>query len=298
MAPEAALSRRARRCARRSRAGPHAVGRVIARPFDGRAGRLRAHRSAAATSRSRRRRAATSSALREAGVPRSTASARRRRSSTASASARSTRARATREAIASVERLIGALEAGAGVRQPDRDRPGLRSPQGRRRLPRGAARDRRRAWPAGCRALRGGGPAGHHRRPRLRPDRLRTPTTRASTRRCSLAFAGDGGRRHDGPLADVGASVLDWLTDAAAALPGRSFIGRCLSCPRSRRSAASSSRRGRSDGSASIEVLDPRWCAPLAPAELERRARRAARAGASPPRQVPRLGARATRSTC
>jgi phosphopentomutase len=37
-------------------------------------------------------------------------------------------------------------------------------------------------------------------------------------------FAGDRGRRHDGPLADVGASVLDWLTGADAPLPGRSFI--------------------------------------------------------------------------
>jgi phosphopentomutase len=38
-------------------------------------------------------------------------------------------------------------------------------------------------------------------------------------------FAGDGGRRHDGPLADVGASTLDWLTGRdAPALPGTSFI--------------------------------------------------------------------------
>jgi phosphopentomutase len=37
-------------------------------------------------------------------------------------------------------------------------------------------------------------------------------------------FDGDGGRRHDGPLADVGASVLDWLTATVAPLPGRSFI--------------------------------------------------------------------------
>jgi phosphopentomutase len=38
-------------------------------------------------------------------------------------------------------------------------------------------------------------------------------------------FAGHRGRRHDGPMADVGASVLDWLTGAAQpALPGRSFI--------------------------------------------------------------------------
>ncbi len=38
-------------------------------------------------------------------------------------------------------------------------------------------------------------------------------------------FPGDVGRRHDGPLADVGASVLDWLTATRAPLPGRSFIG-------------------------------------------------------------------------
>jgi phosphopentomutase len=38
-------------------------------------------------------------------------------------------------------------------------------------------------------------------------------------------FTGHGGRRHDGALADVGASVLDWLLGRkAAGLPGRSFI--------------------------------------------------------------------------
>ena len=40
---------------------------------------------------------------------------------------------------------------------------------------------------------------------------------------------GHGRRRHDGPLADVGASVLMWLTGRRAELPGsfraRSFIG-------------------------------------------------------------------------
>jgi phosphopentomutase len=35
-----------------------------------------------------------------------------------------------------------------------------------------------------------------------------------------------GGARHDGPLADVGATVLDWLTGrTAAGLPGESFAG-------------------------------------------------------------------------
>jgi phosphopentomutase len=39
------------------------------------------------------------------------------------------------------------------------------------------------------------------------------------------AFAGHGGRRHDGVLADVGASVLRWLTGRdAAGLPGRPFV--------------------------------------------------------------------------
>jgi phosphopentomutase len=38
------------------------------------------------------------------------------------------------------------------------------------------------------------------------------------------SFAGHHGRRHDGPLADVGASVLDWLSGTTAQLPGRSFI--------------------------------------------------------------------------
>jgi phosphopentomutase len=39
-------------------------------------------------------------------------------------------------------------------------------------------------------------------------------------------FAGHGGRRHDGPLADVGASVLAWLADRAdPVLPGASFTG-------------------------------------------------------------------------
>jgi phosphopentomutase len=38
-------------------------------------------------------------------------------------------------------------------------------------------------------------------------------------------FAGHGGRRHDGPLADVGASALRWLTGSdAPALPGTAFV--------------------------------------------------------------------------
>ena len=38
-------------------------------------------------------------------------------------------------------------------------------------------------------------------------------------------FDGHGGRRHDGPLADVGASVLRWLTgEDAPGLPGQPFV--------------------------------------------------------------------------
>lgn len=38
------------------------------------------------------------------------------------------------------------------------------------------------------------------------------------------AFAGHGGRRHDGPMADVGASCLRWLTGRDAPLPGEAFV--------------------------------------------------------------------------
>ena len=37
-------------------------------------------------------------------------------------------------------------------------------------------------------------------------------------------FEGHGGRRHDGAFADVGASVLRWLTGRDAALPGEPFL--------------------------------------------------------------------------
>jgi phosphopentomutase len=37
-------------------------------------------------------------------------------------------------------------------------------------------------------------------------------------------FAGHGGRRHDGPFGDVGASVLRWLSGRdAPGLPGTPF---------------------------------------------------------------------------
>jgi phosphopentomutase len=38
------------------------------------------------------------------------------------------------------------------------------------------------------------------------------------------SFAGHGGRRHDGPMADVGASALRWLTGGVSELPGTPFL--------------------------------------------------------------------------
>src|SRR5215218_5127547 len=54
-----------------------------------------------------------------------------------------------------------------------------------------------------------------------------TPGTDHSREHVPLlaAFAGHGGRRHDGPFADVGASVLRWLAGREApALPGTPFV--------------------------------------------------------------------------
>ena len=87
------------------------------------------------------------------------------------------------------------------------------------------------------------------------------------------AFAGHGGRRHDGPFADVGASALRWCAGRdAPALPGTAFAlaseQRCPSCPRSRRSAATWPPTWRAACWSALEVHDERWCRPLAPDEL------------------------------
>jgi phosphopentomutase len=71
----------------------------------------------------------------------------------------------------------------------------------------------------------------------LRPDDLlvltadhgcdpTTPGTDHSREYAPLlaSFDGHGGRRHDGPLADVGASALRWLTGRDAPLAGASFV--------------------------------------------------------------------------
>jgi phosphopentomutase len=55
------------------------------------------------------------------------------------------------------------------------------------------------------------------------PDAPHTDHTREYAPLLAV-FDGHGGRRHDGPLADVGASTLKWLTDREAALPGEPFV--------------------------------------------------------------------------
>jgi phosphopentomutase len=55
------------------------------------------------------------------------------------------------------------------------------------------------------------------------PDAPHTDHTREYAPLLAV-FAGHGGRRHDGPLADVGASVLKWLTGREAPLPGEPFV--------------------------------------------------------------------------
>ena len=87
-------------------------------------------------------------------------------------------------------------------------------------------------------------------------------------------FDGDHGRRHDGALSDVGASVLRWLTGAdAAALPGDVVRAGLGSAPMPElpevetiRSQLAPLVEGRT--LRTLEVLDPKWCAPLDPQAL------------------------------
>ena len=134
---------------------------------------------------------------------------------------------------------------GPRVHQPDRDRPGLRPPPRLRGLRRGPARDRRRASAGWLERLRADDLLV------LTADHgcdLTSPRTDHTREQAPLlaSFAGHRGRRHDGELADVGASALAWLAGGARApeLPGRSlpvsrYEARCPSFPKSRRSAAS-----------------------------------------------------------
>ena len=107
-------------------------------------------------------------------------------------------------------------------------------------------------------------------------------------------FAGQDGHRHDGPLADVGASTLKWLAGREA----RSFRARpSLSAAAPRTLSAvpelpevETIRRQLAplvEGRvvARLEIADPRWCLPLAPEAIvdavQGRAVRAARRGAA-----------------
>ena len=56
------------------------------------------------------------------------------------------------------------------------------------------------------------------------PTHRGTDHTREHVPLLAVFGAGDG-RRVGGPMADVGASVLEWLTGASAPLPGTSFAG-------------------------------------------------------------------------
>ncbi len=188
-------------------------------PVRRRRGRVRAHRGAA------RLRAAAAGAQLPAGAQptrawRSTASARSTICSRAWGSRTSTRARRTRRRWRAWTALLEQLASGIRLREPDRDRPDLRTPQGRRGLRGGAA-------PSSTSAIA-------RWLPRLRerdllvvtadhgvdPSHAGTDHTReyapllavTGSMVASVARGGAyGGRRHDGPLADVGASVLRWL---------------------------------------------------------------------------------------
>ena len=163
--------------------------------------------------------------------------------------------------------------------------------------------------PGFARALRDidGAVAGWLRAAAPRATCSSSPPTTASTRadphrphaRARAAaghFAGHGGRRHDGPMADVGASVLRWLRGRERrGCPGTAFVE--PSTLRDARAARGrddppppgAPRRGPRAGGA--RRLDARWCCRSRP-ESSRRPCRAAGRGAAPARQVPDVGAR------
>ena len=203
-----AARRAVRGCAaaREIMSGEHAVGRVIARPFRGEPGAFVRTDGPQGPRAPAARRAPTWRSCRPPAC-RSTRSARSARCSTASASTSSTRAPTNAAALGGHGRADRRARRRLRVHQPRRDRPGLRPPQRRPGLPRRAAGDRRR----GGRWLE-----------RLDPARdllvitadhgcdPTTPGTDHTREHVPLLarFDGHGGRRHDGPFADVGASVL------------------------------------------------------------------------------------------
>ena len=214
--------------------GEHAVGRVIARPFTGAPGafeRTEGRRDFALAPPSR-------SYLQELSR-RGRADARRRQDlrpvRRASASADRTRAPPTRAALASAAALLEELDGGlVFVNLIETDQVyGHRKDIAR--LSRRPARDRRRAgrW---LPRLRAGDllivTADHGVDPAHPGDRPHARVRAAAGRHRGDAQAPSGAprtlwrRRHDGPLADVGATVLRWLTgrERATQLPGEAFL--------------------------------------------------------------------------
>ena len=110
------------RIAREILTGPHAVGRVIARPFDGTLRLLRAHRRTATTSRSSRRARTTSRGIREAGSTGARAWARSPTSSPAATSTRRRRRASNAEGILETIRLLQRGRRGPDLHEPRRDR--------------------------------------------------------------------------------------------------------------------------------------------------------------------------------
>ena len=172
--------------AREIMSGEHAVGRVIARPFRGEPGRVRAHRRAARTSRCRRPRGRTWTSCRRP-ASRCTRSGKIGQVFDGVGVDVSHKGATNEAALAATAELIDGLDGGfvfTNLVETDQiyghrgDVPGWHEAmQG----------DRRRGRPLARAAGPGARHAGHHRRPRLRPDDARAPTTRASTCRCSRA---------------------------------------------------------------------------------------------------------------
>ena len=157
------------------------------------------------------------------------------------------------------------------LHEPRRDRPGLRPSQGRRGLPRArCARSTRRsaAWlgAAGPEATCWCLTADHGCDPRT----AHTDHTREHVPLLARLRRRTAARRHDGPMADVGATrrCAGWpAATRAGARPGTPFacalpsLGAMPELPEVetiRRQLAPAGRGARR--SRTLEILDPRWC--------------------------------------
>ena len=259
---EAARRADERRERRRAASSPGRSPESPARSADRGPARLRA---------ARRRRAATCRSSRTP-ASRSTAWARSTTCSPASGSSTSSPGATNAQALASVDELAAQRRAGPDLRQPDRDRPGLRPPQGRRGLPPGAAR---RSTPTSAGLLE---PLRHgdllivtadHGVDPAHPGTDHTREYRAAAgghgRDAGCAGAPAGRARDVATTArwrtSARASSRIWPAAAPRSCPGRRSWaeGRCPSFPRSRRSGASWPRSCEGRRLRRVEVLDPRW---------------------------------------